>query len=261
MANPVQAYDELNGYGTLSVSNAAGTVELSRPGFAVFVGSGSGAIPTPVRLDIGAAQAMMKSLTSAPGQRSGAPAILGSALATTLGTKSLIAVPITPSRPAGIDPLEYTSLFAAGDSLARNRSQTKQVQQLQQALSARAAAAAARANAVVTANNSSQNGSQSGSAGTGGSGSPPIVTSPPPLSGSLTTHDINAATVTANTIYAHDIDAQHVIGTVHIVNGNGNGNGGSDLSTTTVQYGTITAHDIHATTVTATDIYVDQINY
>ncbi|VVB48185.1 exported protein of unknown function [Beijerinckiaceae bacterium RH AL1] len=125
----------VNGYGTLSVSNGATSVEISRPGFAVFVGAGAQTIAAPSRFDMAAARALTKTLSSQGRQRGGASPHGGGVLAKSDTTRLLSIVPpaATPSTPT-IDALGFTSIFSAGNALARNQAQTHQARQLQQQL-------------------------------------------------------------------------------------------------------------------------------
>ena len=177
----------VNGYGTLSVSNAAGTVELSRPGFAVFVGSGSGAIPTPVRLDIGAAQTMMKALTSAQGQHGGAaPKVAasltgGAALPSLPAHGHLMDAPPAPPRVPSVNAIQFTSIFSSGNSFARSQAQARSTTQLAQTIQSAPNSLVITPNGVVvtgtppsgaSANQATAVAAIAAPSGTGGTGSP-----------------------------------------------------------------------------------------
>ncbi len=136
----------VNGYGVLTVRNATSEVTIRRPGFAVFV-KADATISAPVRLDMAAAQALVKSLGSRTGQTGGASA--KARAATVSVAASLVPsmdLPIAHPVPAApVNGLDYTSVFNIGNALARNRAQVQQANQVQQqiALTALAASAAA----------------------------------------------------------------------------------------------------------------------
>ena len=104
---------------------------ISRPGFAVFVGSANEPIGAPVRFDMAAVKALMKTLTSRSRQSGGVSARTA-ATVTRAGLTAHLQVPIAVPRAPGINALDYTSVFSTGNALARNRSQARQALQLQQ---------------------------------------------------------------------------------------------------------------------------------
>ena len=117
----------VNGYGTMTVSNASSSMVISRPGFAVFVASSTGAISAPVRFDMAAAKAMMRTLGSRSGQTGGAPASARSlASAVTATAVQSFDVPVTRTPPVLVNGLDYSAVFSAGNALTRNRSQAQQ---------------------------------------------------------------------------------------------------------------------------------------
>ena len=122
----------VNNYGTLTVRNGASEVVVSRPGFAVFVGSARGAIAAPVRLDMAAAQALTKSLSSKGAQHGGAS--VKTAAVTSRMNLQGIDVPVMVGRTPSVNALDFTAVFSAGNALARNQSQARQATQLQQQL-------------------------------------------------------------------------------------------------------------------------------
>ena len=119
----------VNGYGQMTVRNRASEVVLSRPGFAVFVGSTGESIAAPVRLDPKATQVLMKALASKGRQHGGASTKMAAAFAGA-GIGHLIEVPVALPQLPRLDALDFTSVFSAGNALARNQSQSNQASQL-----------------------------------------------------------------------------------------------------------------------------------
>ncbi len=119
----------VNGYGQMTVRNRASEVVLSRPGFAVFVGSAGESIAAPVRLDPKATQALMKALASKGRQHGGASTKVAAAFAGA-GIGHLVEVPVALPQLPPIDALDFTSVFSAGSALARNQAQSNQASQL-----------------------------------------------------------------------------------------------------------------------------------
>ena len=267
----------VNGYGSLSVRNGASEIVISRPGFAVFVGSANEAIGPPRRFDTSAAQALMKSLASKVGQRGGA-----SSKVATLATREagqIVHIPVVIPRSPTIDGLSFTGVFSSGTALARNQAHVHQAAQLQQQIASGSTPGGAIPGATTssgsTSGGSTSGGSKSGGSTSGGSASGGSTsggstsggsTSGGSTSGGSTSggvesvHDLNASTVTANVIYAHTIDAATIQGVVRIGNGYGNGSGSDVNESTFSTGGQLNAHDIHASTVIANFIYVDSIN-
>ena len=118
-------------YGTFTVRNRSGEMVISRPGFAVFVGSAYEPIAAPVRFEIEAAKALMKILTSREDQSGGASTKTAASVARAENAVRL-QIPIAVPRSSGINALDYTSVFSAGNALARNKSQARQALEMQQ---------------------------------------------------------------------------------------------------------------------------------
>lgn len=113
-------------FGTITVKNNVSRIML-RPGFATVVGSANTPISVPFRLSDATLQNVMQTLTSGSGQTGGAtnpPTNQSVSLPQGFSTTFLP----NPSQPPGTDPLGYTSIFGAGTSLSKNKSQTNQVQ-------------------------------------------------------------------------------------------------------------------------------------
>ncbi len=116
-------------FGTITVKNNVSQI-LLRPGFATVVSSANTPISAPFRLSDATLQYIMQILTSHTRQTGGV---------THVPTNQSISLPQgfsatflpDPSHPPGTDPLGYTSIFGAGTSLAKNKSQTTQVQTAQ----------------------------------------------------------------------------------------------------------------------------------
>jgi hypothetical protein len=116
-------------YGTITARNKVSQIVIP-PGFASVVCSSDTPISTPFRVSDLTLQTIMRALTSGPGQTGGA---------TNLPTDSSLSLPQgfattflpDPFHPPGTDPLGYTSIFGAGTGLAKNKSQTNQVQSTQ----------------------------------------------------------------------------------------------------------------------------------
>lgn len=112
--------------GVTVISNNTGSVTL-QPGFATFVTGPNDPIPPPFRIsDLTLAQ-IMALLTSKPGQSGGAIDLPTDQMATRQGYGSTI-LPHA-NNPPGTDPLGYFSIFNAGDTVAKNKSQTDQTSQ------------------------------------------------------------------------------------------------------------------------------------
>ncbi len=113
-------------FGTITVKNNVSQIVLP-PGFATVVGSANTPILPPFRLSDATLQNVTRTLTSRPGQTGGA---------TNIPTNQSVSLPQgfaatflpNPGQPPGTDPLGYTSIFGAGNSLIKNKSQTNQPQ-------------------------------------------------------------------------------------------------------------------------------------
>jgi hypothetical protein len=113
-------------FGFITLKNNVSQVVI-RPGFAVVLGGPNQPIPTPVRLSDATLQLIMTSIRSHSGQTGGA---------TTIPTNNSASLPPgfgatflhPPMHPPGTDPLGYTSIFGAGTSVSKNKSQTNQTQ-------------------------------------------------------------------------------------------------------------------------------------
>ena len=268
----------VNGYGTLTLRNARSEVVLSKPGFAVFVGSSGEPIGAPVRVSAVTAQAMMQRVTSRAGQHGGAapakPGAAAASVASRMATFPLASISAPPAPT--VNALDFTSAFSTGNSLARNRSQVRQAVQLQQAI-AQIAAATTAANSVTSTSStgsaspgsggSGSGGSGSGGSGSGGSGSGGSGSGGSGSGGSgsgslpsITAYQIDVGSVNAMTIYAYSINGYIVSADIHPGTPFG---GTSSLQTITgsnVSGSVITAYMINAGTVTADHIYATYIN-
>lgn len=112
--------------GVTVISNNTGSVTL-QPGFATFVTGPNDPIPPPFRIsDLTLAQ-IMALLTSKPGQSGGAIDLPTDQMATRQGYGNTN-LPHA-NNPPGTDPLGYFSIFNAGDTVAKNKSQTDQTGQ------------------------------------------------------------------------------------------------------------------------------------
>ncbi len=112
--------------GVTVISNNTGSVML-QPGFATFVTGPNDPIPPPFRIsDLTLAQ-IMALLTSKPGQSGGAIDLPTDQMATRQGYGGTN-LPHA-NNPPGTDPLGYFSIFNAGDTVAKNKSQTDQTSQ------------------------------------------------------------------------------------------------------------------------------------
>lgn len=112
--------------GVTVISNNTGSVTL-QPGFATFVTGPNDPIPPPFRIsDLTLAQ-IMALLTSKPGQSGGAVDLPTDQMATRQGYGGTI-LPHA-NNPPGTDPLGYFSIFNAGDTVAKNKSQSDQTSQ------------------------------------------------------------------------------------------------------------------------------------
>jgi hypothetical protein len=113
-------------FGTITVRNQVSQVVVP-PGFAAVVGGANTPISPPFRLSDTTLQNLMRALSSRPGQTGGVthpPTHQSIDLPQGFG---MLFLP-NPSHPPGTDPLGYTSIFQAGSSLSKNKSQTNQVQ-------------------------------------------------------------------------------------------------------------------------------------
>lgn len=112
-------------FGAISLTNSVSQVNI-RPGFATVIGSPNQPIPVPFRLSDATMKLIMNFIGSQPGQTGGSPLPTNNAatLPPGFGTTTLN----DPTHPPGTDPLGYTSIFGAGTSVSKNKSQTNQVQ-------------------------------------------------------------------------------------------------------------------------------------
>ena len=110
--------------GTLILKNKTGEVTI-RPGFATCVSGPNAPIAKPFRVSDAVLANIVSTLRSSSGQRGGAstPPAAPFIAATRLGTVILN----NPAHPPGSDPLGRTSIFSAGNSVTRARSQTTQL--------------------------------------------------------------------------------------------------------------------------------------
>ena len=129
----------VNGYGRMSLRNAAGEMVIARPGYAVFVGSAGQAIGEPVRFDVASMKALVKATTSRGGQRGGFTKDGAVKRLAGLSIGHLVDVPVAVPRPPSVNALDFTSVFAIGNALARNQAQARQAMQLATMLAAPAA--------------------------------------------------------------------------------------------------------------------------
>ena len=255
----------VNGYGTLTVRNGASEQVISRPGFAVFVGSAREVIAAPIRFNDVAAREMATIVSRGSGSHGAAPSNNAASVAgLSSGVGLRLTEPATQSSP-GIDALDYTAIFSAGNALARAKSQEGQALQVQQAV---AMQAAARAAAAVAA---SSNGSPAGN-GTGGNSSGGNTSN-----GNTATSGSGSTSSSGST--GTNSSGSGNTGSGSTGNGNtGSGNTGTNSAGTSstgsattggsasmpaspgALSGTLNSHDINANTVTANVIYAHEID-
>ena len=187
----------VNGYGQMTVRNRASEIVLSRPGFALFVGSAGESIAAPVRLDPRATEALMKALASKGRQRGGASTKVAAAFAGA-GIGHKVEVPVALPLPPTLDALDFTSVFSVGDALARNQAQSNQASQLR--LQIMHAATASMSATTASATTATTSNSASATAATSSASTPNTSTaSAPAASAASTPTTSTASTPTTST--------------------------------------------------------------
>ncbi len=102
--------------GACTITNNWGTVTL-QPGFATYITGPNDPIPDPFRIQDPSLQILMAKVTSGPGQVGGVPNGPVDQMTLKLGTNNLnLNTPLN-------DPLGYFSIFDAGNSAAKGKSQ------------------------------------------------------------------------------------------------------------------------------------------
>ena len=109
--------------GTITIRNNAGQASV-RPGFATCVSGPNDPIPEPFRISDAAMQKIVALLTSNPVQVGGVPNVQTEAYVIRSGIGQTI--PDQPMNPPGSNPLGYSSVIDAGNSVVRSQSQTNQ---------------------------------------------------------------------------------------------------------------------------------------
>ena len=112
--------------GSTVVTNSTGSVTL-RPGYATFITGPNDPIPEPFLITDALLAQIMAMLTSKPGQSGGAIDLPTDSMASRQGYGNGN-LP-NPNNPPGTDPLGYFSIFSAGDTVAKNKSQADQTGQ------------------------------------------------------------------------------------------------------------------------------------
>ena len=112
--------------GSTVVTNSTGSVTL-RPGYATFITGPNDPIPEPFLISDFLLQQIMAKLTSKPGQSGGAIDLPTDDMASRQGYGNGN-LP-NPNNPPGTDPLGYFSIFSAGDTVVKNKSQSDQTGQ------------------------------------------------------------------------------------------------------------------------------------
>lgn len=115
--------------GSVVIKNNVGSV-IVRPGYMTWVSGPNDPIPEPFPIPDFLLQKIMTALTSGPGQSGGVSDLPTDQMAARLGLGKTIVT--DPARPPGTDPLGYFSIFDGGNSVAKNKSQSNQTNQVNQ---------------------------------------------------------------------------------------------------------------------------------
>jgi hypothetical protein len=115
--------------GTIVIKNNVGSVTI-RPGYMTYVTGPNDPIPEPFPIPDFLLQKFMTALTSKPGQSGGVSDLPTDSMAARLGFGKTIVT--DPAKPPGTDPLGYFSIFDAGNSAGKNKSQSNQTNQTNQ---------------------------------------------------------------------------------------------------------------------------------
>lgn len=115
--------------GSVVIKNNVGSV-IVRPGYMTWVSGPNDPIPEPFPIPDFLLQKIMAALTSGTGQTGGVSDLPTDQMAARLGFGKTIVT--DPAKPPGTDPLGYFSIFDGGNSIAKNKSQSNQTNQVNQ---------------------------------------------------------------------------------------------------------------------------------
>ncbi|MES2166459.1 MAG: FecR domain-containing protein [Pseudomonadota bacterium] len=115
--------------GSVVIKNNVGSV-IVRPGYMTWVSGPNDPIPEPFPIPDFLLQKIMAALSSGTGQTGGVSDLPTDQMAARLGFGKTIVT--DPAKPPGTDPLGYFSIFDGGNSIAKNKSQSNQTNQVNQ---------------------------------------------------------------------------------------------------------------------------------